>query len=56
MRDGALLANAGHFDVEIDVRGSDGLAARSVARYARTPTSTSSPTAGGCCCSPKDAW
>jgi adenosylhomocysteinase len=27
MRDGALLANAGHFDVEIDVRALDGLAA-----------------------------
>jgi adenosylhomocysteinase len=26
MRDGALLANAGHFDVEIDVRGLAGLA------------------------------
>jgi adenosylhomocysteinase len=27
MRDGAILANAGHFDVEIDVRGLTGLAA-----------------------------
>ena len=27
MRDGAMLANAGHFDVEIDVRALDGLAA-----------------------------
>jgi adenosylhomocysteinase len=27
MRDGVLLANAGHFDVEIDVRALDGLAA-----------------------------
>ena len=26
MRDGAMLANAGHFDVEIDVRALDGLA------------------------------
>src|SRR2546430_17325622 len=26
MRDGAILANAGHFDVEIDVRAMDGLA------------------------------
>ena len=26
MRDGAILANAGHFDVEIDVRGLAGLA------------------------------
>jgi len=26
MRDGAILANAGHFDVEIDVRALDGLA------------------------------
>src|SRR5438132_2482069 len=28
MRDGAILANAGHFDVEIDVRALAGLAAR----------------------------
>lgn len=28
MRDGAVLANAGHFDVEIDVRGLAGLATR----------------------------
>ena len=27
MRDGAILANAGHFDVEVDVRGLAGLAA-----------------------------
>ena len=27
LRDGAILANAGHFDVEIDVRALDGLAA-----------------------------
>ena len=27
MRDGAMLANAGHFDVEVDVRALDGLAA-----------------------------
>ena len=27
MRDGAILANAGHFDVEIDVRGLEALAA-----------------------------
>ncbi|MCL2582989.1 MAG: adenosylhomocysteinase [Streptosporangiales bacterium] len=31
MRDGAILANAGHFDVEIDVRGLEDLAA--VAEY-----------------------
>jgi adenosylhomocysteinase len=46
MRDGAVLANAGHFDVEIDVR----------ALSARTRTPTNCPTAAACCCSPRAAW
>ena len=48
MRDGAILANAGHFDVEVDVRGAGrALRSRSTRRSARTPTSTCWPTAGG---------
>ena len=37
MKDGAVLANAGHFDVEIDLdalrRGGDGRRARGAARW-----------------------
>ncbi len=57
LRDGAILANAGHFDVEIDVRA---LAAMAVAvRHRRPPARRrlrARPTAAACCCSPKAAW
>lgn len=56
MKDGAILANAGHFDVEIDVRALDDLAHAVHRGCAPTPTSTSSPTAAGSCCSPRAAW
>ena len=46
MKDGAVLANAGHFDVEIDIRA---LAARRVVARARCARSwsSSSSAAGG---------
>ena len=56
MKDGAIIANTGHFNVEIE------LAALAVARgldaQRRGPTSrsTCSPTAGACSCSPRVAW
>ena len=56
MKDGALLANAGHFDVEIDIAGLSGLAdspARQVLRWWRSSTSA---TASGCTCWPTAAW
>jgi adenosylhomocysteinase len=56
MRDGAVLANAGHFDVEIDVRALAALRSRCTPTSARTPTPTSCPTAAACSCWPKAAW
>jgi adenosylhomocysteinase len=67
MRDGAILANAGHFDVEIDVRALAGLAVTvrrgvrpAVGAYdgggGRPATPMISVTAGPCCCWPKDGW
>ena len=56
MRDGAILANAGHFDVEIDVRALPPWRSPWTPTSARTPTPTSSPTAAACSCSPKAAW
>jgi adenosylhomocysteinase len=47
MRDGAILANAGHFDVEIDVRALAAMAAAvHTVTSGRTRTPTSSATAG----------
>ena len=37
LRDGAILANAGHFDVEIDVRALAGAAVK-ITRDVRPPT------------------
>ena len=56
MRDGAILANAGHFDVEIDVRALADQAVELNPACARTPTSTCWPTAGGCSCWPRAGW
>ena len=52
MKDGAVLANAGHFDVEIDARGP----ARGGVRAARGPAARRAATtsaAGGSTCSPR---
>ena len=46
MKDGAVLANAGHFDVEIDVRGARRGGDASIARCARSWSSTSSAAGG----------
>ena len=46
MKDGAVLANAGHFDVEISVADLRELATRACARCARWSSSTTSATAG----------
>ena len=46
MKDGAVLANAGHFDVEIELDGLRALAEGPRARCCRSWRSTSSPTAG----------
>ena len=54
MRDGAILANAGHFDVEIDVRALAGLAVSVQPRRAPAHRRVRArPTAGGCCCWPR---
>ncbi len=47
MKDGAIVANSGHFDVEIDIAALEKLADRSAARCAPTPRSSCSPTAAG---------
>lgn len=56
MKDGAILANAGHFDVEIDVRALDDLAQAVHRGYVPTPMSTFSRTVAGSCCSPRAVW
>ncbi|GAA3131004.1 hypothetical protein GCM10020001_061330 [Nonomuraea salmonea] len=56
MKDGAILANAGHFDVEIDVRALDELATEVHRGCGPTPTSTSCPTGAASCCWPRGVW
>ena len=56
MRDGAVLANAGHFDVEIDVRALARLAVAVHPDVRPHATPRTAPTAAACCCSPKAAW
>ena len=56
MRDGAILANAGHFDAEIDVRALASLATAVHVTCGRTSTPTTSATAGPCCCWPRGGW
>ena len=57
MRDGAILANAGHFDVEIDVRALTELRRkRCTPACGRTWTPTTWATAGPCCCWPRAGW
>jgi adenosylhomocysteinase len=46
MKDGAIVANSGHFDVEIDIPALEKMRRRSGATCAPTPRSTSSPTVG----------
>ena len=56
MRDGAILANAGHFDAEIDVRALAGLPPPCTPACGRTSTPTTLARAGPCCCWPKAGW
>ena len=56
MRDGAILANAGHFDVEVDVRGLHDVADERRRVRPNTEEFTAAPTAAGCCCWPRAAW
>jgi adenosylhomocysteinase len=55
MKDNAILANSGHFDLEIDVAW---LRAHCVDLRSgiRPWTSTCCPTVGGCSCSPRAGW
>ena len=46
MKDGAILANAGHFDVEIDLDALRAAAGERRARCARSSRSTSSASGG----------
>ena len=55
MKDGAILANAGHFDVEIDVPGLRAMAA-SARRSAPASRSSRCPTAAASTSSPRGAW
>ena len=50
MKDGAILANSGHFDVEIDKGALRELATGGVRRLRESSTSTRWPTAGACTC------
>ena len=57
MKDGAIFANSGHFDIEIDVKWLESQRGRrSTARSGTRPTSTCSPTAAGCSCWPRAGW
>ena len=56
MKDGAILANSGHFDVEIDKAALAGLARRGRAGSASSSTSTRWPTDGGCICWARAGW
>ena len=49
MKDGAVLANAGHFDVEIDLDGLRAAARRACARCCRSSSSTTSASAASTC-------
>ncbi len=55
MKDGAVLANAGHFDVEIDLDALRGAGRRACARCARSSSATTSATAR-CTSSRAGAW
>ena len=55
MKDGAILANTGHFNVEIDIPGC-ARSPRRPARLASSSRSSASATGGGCTCSPKAGW
>jgi adenosylhomocysteinase len=52
LKDGAILANTGHFNVEIDIPALRSLATTR-ARRGRSSRSSRSPTAGGCSSSPR---
>jgi len=51
MKDGAILCNSGHFDIEIDLEALRKLAKRSPAACASTSTPTCCETAGASSCS-----
>ena len=57
MKDGALLANAGHFDVEVDLAALEALATGGQpVPSGRWSRSTGSPTGAGSTCSPEGGW
>ena len=55
MRDGAIMANSGHFDAELDLRRSARWPRATSARFARTSRSTTSA-ASGSTSSPRAGW
>ena len=56
MRDGAILANAGHFDVEIDVRALAAWRSPSTMTCGRTSMPTTSATAGLAAAGRRAGW
>ena len=56
MKDGAVLANAGHFDVEIDLDGLRELARGRVAEVLPLVEQFTLATAGASTCSRAAAW
>ena len=56
MRDGAILANAGHFDVEIDVRALDDLAVAVHPDVRPHADEYVLADGRGCCCWPRAGW
>jgi adenosylhomocysteinase len=56
MRDGAMMANSGHFDDEIDLPVLGELCGIASARSGPTCRSTTSVTASGCTCSARAGW
>ena len=56
MKEGAILANSGHFDLEIDVAALRGAGASRGGRPASTSRSTSCRTAAASTCWPRGGW
>ena len=56
MKDGAILANTGHFNVEIDIPALAGDGGRDTRPCGRWSSSTRCPTAAACSCWPTAGW
>ena len=55
MKDGAIIANTGHFNVEIDIPALQEMATKGRSR-GRWSSSSTCPTAAACSCWPRAGW